>query len=80
MVPPELMCNRTMGISVAVGFAVNVGFYGVDADDPAVAVFGALVAGRAGFLHGLRVSLLMAAALLLTTALVSLLLRPTTRK
>lgn len=46
----------------------------------AVAVFGALVADRAGFLHGLRVSLLIAAALLLTTTLVSLLLRPTTRK
>jgi hypothetical protein len=46
MVPPELMRNRTMGISVAVAFAVNVGFCGVDADDLAVAVFGALVAGR----------------------------------
>ena len=54
----------------------------MDADDLAVAVFGALVAGKTGFLHGPRVSLLMAAALLLTTALVSLLLRhrPTTRK
>jgi hypothetical protein len=46
MVPRELMRNRTMGISVAVAFAVNVGFCGVDADDLAVAVFGALVAGR----------------------------------
>ncbi|MEU2735133.1 hypothetical protein ABZ656_06700 [Streptomyces sp. NPDC007095] len=36
--------------------------------------------GGAGFLHGLCVSLLIAAALLLTTALVRLLLRPTPRK
>lgn len=47
----------------------------------AVEVFGApLVAGRAGFLHGLRVSLLMAVAPLPTTALAGPRLRPTTRK
>jgi DHA2 family methylenomycin A resistance protein-like MFS transporter len=43
----------------------------------AVALFGALVAHHATFLHGLRVSLLIAALLLLATAASSLLLRPT---
>ena len=43
----------------------------------AVAVFGALLAHHATFLHGLRVSLLIAALLLLATAASSLLLRPT---
>jgi DHA2 family methylenomycin A resistance protein-like MFS transporter len=43
----------------------------------AVAVFGALLAHHATFLHGLRVSLLIAALLLLATAASSLLLRST---
>jgi DHA2 family methylenomycin A resistance protein-like MFS transporter len=43
----------------------------------AVAVFGALLASRAAFVHGLRVSLLIAAVVALATAAVSLLLRPT---
>jgi DHA2 family methylenomycin A resistance protein-like MFS transporter len=43
----------------------------------AVAVFGALVANRATFLPGMRVSLVIAAVLLLATAASSLLLRPT---
>lgn len=42
----------------------------------AVAVFGAMLASRATFLHGLRVSLLTAAAVALATSAVSLLLRP----
>ncbi|MEU1408285.1 MFS transporter [Streptomyces sp. NPDC005728] len=42
----------------------------------AVAVFGALIAQHAGFFHGLRVSLLTAAVLVLATTVVSLLLRP----
>ena len=42
----------------------------------AVAVFGALVAHRESFLDGLRVSLLIAALLLLATTAASLLLRP----
>jgi EmrB/QacA subfamily drug resistance transporter len=42
----------------------------------AVAVFGALLANRATFLPGLRASLLIAAAVALTTAAVSLLIRP----
>lgn len=42
----------------------------------AVAVFGALLASRATFLHGLRLSLLIAAAVALATTGVSLLLRP----
>jgi sugar phosphate permease len=41
----------------------------------AVAVFGALLANRASFLHGVRASLLIAAAVALTAAAVSLLLR-----
>jgi DHA2 family methylenomycin A resistance protein-like MFS transporter len=41
-----------------------------------VALFGALVAHRETFLHGLRVSLLLAAVLLLATAAASLTLRP----
>ncbi|WP_435225732.1 MFS transporter [Streptomyces sp. Tue6028] len=41
----------------------------------AVAVFGALVANQGQFLHGMRVSLLIAAALLVTTAMTTLLLR-----
>ncbi len=41
-----------------------------------VLVFGALVAHRETFLAGLRVSLLIAALLLLATASASLLLRP----
>jgi MFS transporter, DHA2 family, methylenomycin A resistance protein len=40
----------------------------------AIAVFGALLASRATFLHGLRVSLLIAAAIALAAAAVSLLL------
>ncbi|WP_194236146.1 hypothetical protein [Streptomyces acidicola] len=44
----------------------------------AVAVFGALVANRATFLHGLRVSLFSAAALLVVTTMAGLLLRPST--
>jgi sugar phosphate permease len=43
----------------------------------AVAVFGALLASRAAFVHGLRVSLLIAAVVALAAAAVSLLLRPT---
>jgi MFS transporter, DHA2 family, methylenomycin A resistance protein len=39
-------------------------------------VFGALLASRATFLHGLRVSLLIAAAVVLAAAAVSLLLKP----
>jgi MFS family permease len=42
----------------------------------AVAVFGALLASRATFLHGLRASLLIAAVVALAVAAVSLLLRP----
>ncbi|MFI6375696.1 MFS transporter [Streptomyces sp. NPDC050546] len=42
----------------------------------AVAVFGALVAQHGSFFHGLRTSLLSAAALVLATAATSLLLRP----
>jgi EmrB/QacA subfamily drug resistance transporter len=42
----------------------------------AVAVFGALLASRATFVHGLRVSLLIAAAVALAAAAVSTLLRP----
>ena len=42
----------------------------------AVAVFGALLAHRATFGHGLRVSLLIAAAVALAAATVSILLRP----
>ena len=42
----------------------------------AVAVFGALLASRAGFLPGLRDSLLIAAAAVLGAAAVSLLLKP----
>ncbi|OXY91273.1 MFS transporter [Streptomyces diastatochromogenes] len=42
----------------------------------AVAVFGALVARQAGFFHGLRTSLLIAALLVLATTATSLLLRP----
>jgi len=42
----------------------------------AVAVFGALLANRATFVHGLQVSLLIAAAVALATAAVSTLLRP----
>jgi MFS transporter, DHA2 family, methylenomycin A resistance protein len=41
-----------------------------------IAVFGALVAQRETFLHGLQVSLVIAAVLLLVTAAASLLLRP----
>jgi EmrB/QacA subfamily drug resistance transporter len=40
----------------------------------AIAVFGALLAGRASFLHGVRVSLLIAAAVALAAAAASLLL------
>jgi EmrB/QacA subfamily drug resistance transporter len=43
----------------------------------AVAVFGALLAGRASFLHGVRESLLIAAAVALAAAAASLLLTPT---
>ncbi|MHA5054505.1 MFS transporter [Streptomyces sp. SD15] len=46
----------------------------------AVAVFGHLVASQATFVHGMRVSLLIAAGLLLATASASLLVRPTARK
>jgi hypothetical protein len=42
----------------------------------AVAVFGALLASRAAFVHGVRVSLLIAAAVALATAAVSLRLGP----
>ena len=42
----------------------------------AVAVFGALLANRATFVHGLRVSLLIGAAVALAAAAVSILLRP----
>jgi EmrB/QacA subfamily drug resistance transporter len=42
----------------------------------AVAVFGALLASRATFLHGLQVSLLIAAAVTLATAAVTILIRP----
>jgi MFS transporter, DHA2 family, methylenomycin A resistance protein len=46
----------------------------------AIAVFGALLASRAGFLAGLRTSLLIAAAVALTAAAGSILLRqPATR-
>ena len=40
----------------------------------AIAVFGALLAGRTSFLHGVRVSLLIAAAVALAAAATSLLL------
>jgi EmrB/QacA subfamily drug resistance transporter len=43
----------------------------------AIAVFGALLAQQGSFLHGLRVSLLIAAGVALTTAAVSMLLRST---
>jgi DHA2 family methylenomycin A resistance protein-like MFS transporter len=43
----------------------------------AVAVFGALLAQPAGFLHGFRTSLLIAAAVSLASAAASRLLRPT---
>jgi sugar phosphate permease len=43
----------------------------------AVAVFGALLAGRASFLHGVRASLLIAAVVALGAAAASLLLMPT---
>ena len=46
----------------------------------AVAVFGALLASRATFVHGLRVSLLIAAAVALATAAVSLLIPSQTAK
>jgi EmrB/QacA subfamily drug resistance transporter len=42
----------------------------------AVAVFGALLAGRPGFLHGVRASLLIAAVVALAAAAASLLLTP----
>ncbi|WP_457424606.1 MFS transporter [Streptomyces sp. QTS52] len=42
----------------------------------AVAVFGTLLANRATFLHGLHISLLIAAVVLLATAAGSLLLKP----
>ncbi|MGW2702976.1 MFS transporter [Streptomyces sp. NPDC001340] len=42
----------------------------------AVAVFGALIAQHAGFFHGLRTSLLIAAALVLVTTVTSVPLRP----
>jgi DHA2 family methylenomycin A resistance protein-like MFS transporter len=42
----------------------------------AVAVFGALLASPATFLHGLRVSLLIAAGVALAAAAMSLLTRP----
>ena len=45
-----------------------------------VAVFGALLAGPAGFLSGLRTSLLPAAAVALAAAGCALLLRVTTRR
>ncbi len=45
----------------------------------AIAVFGALVAPRGSFLHGLQISLAIAAALLLVTAAASLSLRPVKR-
>jgi DHA2 family methylenomycin A resistance protein-like MFS transporter len=45
----------------------------------AVAVFGALVTGSAGFHNGLRTSLLLAALLVLLTTALSLLLRPAAR-
>ncbi|MGH3192514.1 MAG: hypothetical protein ACRDOL_35760 [Streptosporangiaceae bacterium] len=44
----------------------------------AVAVFGALLANRASFLHGVRASLLIAAVVALAAAAASLLLTPTT--
>jgi DHA2 family methylenomycin A resistance protein-like MFS transporter len=43
----------------------------------AVAVFGALLATPAGFLHGMRTSLLLAAVVALAAAAASVLLRPT---
>jgi len=46
----------------------------------AVAVFGALVAHRATFLHGLQISLLIAVVLLLATAAASLLVRPPAKR
>ena len=42
----------------------------------AVAVFGALLADQATFLHGLHASLLIAAAVAIAAAAASLLLRP----
>jgi hypothetical protein len=42
----------------------------------AVAVFGALLANQATFLHGLRTSLLLAAAVAIAAAALSLLLKP----
>ena len=46
----------------------------------AVAVFGALLAHRGTFVHGVHISLLLAAAVVLTAAAVSLRLRPTRRE
>jgi sugar phosphate permease len=43
----------------------------------AIAVFGALLAQQGSFVHGLRVSLLIAAGVALTAAAVSLVLRAT---
>jgi DHA2 family methylenomycin A resistance protein-like MFS transporter len=45
----------------------------------AIAVFGALLAGRAGFVAGMQTSLTIAAALLLATATASLFIRPARR-
>ncbi|MHB9863481.1 MFS transporter [Streptomyces sp. YIM S03343] len=42
----------------------------------AVAVFGALITSHAGFVHGLRVSLVLAALVVLAAAAATLLLRP----
>ena len=42
----------------------------------AVAVFGALLAGRAGFLHGVRASLLIAAVVAMAAAAASMRLTP----
>ncbi|MGH3304837.1 MAG: MFS transporter [Streptosporangiaceae bacterium] len=42
----------------------------------AIALFGALLANRASFVHGLRISVLIAAAVALITAAVALLLSP----
>jgi sugar phosphate permease len=42
----------------------------------AIAVFGGLLAGHGGLVHGLRLSLLIAAAVALAAGAASLLLRP----
>jgi DHA2 family methylenomycin A resistance protein-like MFS transporter len=81
MAPLELFRSREVAISMSVGFAFMVGFYGLVFllslyfQELSIAVFGALIARRETFLSGLRISLVIAAVLLLVTATASLSLR-----